>query len=667
MFRRVSGVGSRVRLAPLYALAAFGLVVAVSASAPAVAATPGTPGTLTIRLGGSAAIGTSDLPNYSTVVLGMNEYSYIAGIKSKSPSTRVLGYKSGTELDDACGTYTDTCDTGITYQQAVAHDASSPNDPWVLRNSSGNSIVAPAYPNLHLANVASASYQRQWLSNVVTAEKKYGYDGVFLDSVLGAITGWSGGVVPTLYPSDSAWESAMKSFVAANGPALKAQGFYVLANAHKAGANDCSVECAWWQALAPYVNGLVAQTWEQSPVGDRPLYDTNPCCWTGHWLSWLNLVDAAQSAGADFFGGMSGTASDTVKSQYGRASFLLAWNGKGGGFLWWPNDGSYTWNGAATVYVGTPTNSRYQVGVGWRRDYTGGTVLVNPHYSTAQTFNLGGSYVTPSGSTVSSVTLQPTTAMVLKNATSTVSAPANTSPPAISGSAQQGQTLTASQGSWSGSPTSYAYQWSRCDSSGGACANISGATGTSYLLGSGDLGFTIRVLVTARNSAGSAAVSSAATAVVTVAPAPAPASSTTTYHQFVGKTSGKCVDDPNASTANGTLIQQWGCWSGSNQQWKLVAMSGGYYEIVNRASGKCLDVQGQSLANGALVQQWGCWGGANQLWKLVSVETGYYQIVNKNSGKCLDVKGQSLANGAQLQQWACWSGGNQRFRMTDIV
>ena len=96
-------------------------------------------------------------------------------------------------------------------------------------------------------------------------------------------------------------------------------------------------------------------------------------------------------------------------------------------------------------------------------------------------------------------------------------------------------------------------------------------------------------------------------------------------------------------------------------------MSGGYYEIVNRASGKCLDVQGQSLANGALVQQWGCWGGANQLWKLVSVETGYYQIVNKNSGKCLDVKGQSLANGAQLQQWACWSGGNQRFRMTDIV
>src|SRR5439155_6261261 len=45
-----------------------------------------------------------------------------------------------------------------------------------------------------------------------------------------------------------------------------------------------------------------------------------------------------------------------------------------------------------------------------------------------------------------------------------VSAPANTSLPVISGTAQQGQTLTASQGAWSGSPTSYAYQWQHCDS-----------------------------------------------------------------------------------------------------------------------------------------------------------------------------------------------------------
>src|SRR6266508_3497812 len=97
----------------------------------------------------------------------------------------------------------------------------------------------------------------------------------------------------------------------------------------------------------------------------------------------------------------------------------------------------------------------------------------------------------------------------------TPSPPVNTSPPTISGTPQDGQTLTASPGSWSGTqPITYADQWQRCNSSGANCAPISGATSPTYAVTSADVGSTLRVAVTATNSAGSATATSAATAVV---------------------------------------------------------------------------------------------------------------------------------------------------------
>ena len=96
----------------------------------------------------------------------------------------------------------------------------------------------------------------------------------------------------------------------------------------------------------------------------------------------------------------------------------------------------------------------------------------------------------------------------------TVSAPANTTPPSIAGAARVGSTLTASAGTWTGSPTSYAYRWQRCGFDGSGCADVAGATGTTYVPVAADAGHTLRVVVTATNSAGSTPASSATTAVV---------------------------------------------------------------------------------------------------------------------------------------------------------
>src|SRR2546423_4037077 len=78
--------------------------------------------------------------------------------------------------------------------------------------------------------------------------------------------------------------------------------------------------------------------------------------------------------------------------------------------------------------------------------------------------------------------------------------PQNTSLPTISGTPKVGSTQTADNGTWSNTPTSFAYQWQRCASDGTGCGDLSGATSKTYTPVSGDVGHTLRVVVTAMNA-----------------------------------------------------------------------------------------------------------------------------------------------------------------------
>jgi hypothetical protein len=107
-------------------------------------------------------------------------------------------------------------------------------------------------------------------------------------------------------------------------------------------------------------------------------------------------------------------------------------------------------------------------------------------------------------------------------AASAPAAPVNTANPAVTGTATQGQTLSTSNGSWSTSPTGYAYAWQDCDTSGNNCSPITGATASSYTLAATDVGDTIRAVVTATNAGGSTSAISNPTVVVTAASTPPP-------------------------------------------------------------------------------------------------------------------------------------------------
>lgn len=138
------------------------------------------------------------------------------------------------------------------------------------------------------------------------------------------------------------------------------------------------------------------------------------------------------------------------------------------------------------------------------------------------------------------------------------------------------------------------------------------------------------------------------------------------YYNLVARHSGKCLDVSDNSAADNTVVVQYTCNSGLNQQWRLQDAGDGYVRVLAQHSGKCLDVPGASKDAGAAVNQYRCNGGTNQQWIFQDQGNGYYRLAARHSGQCLDISGNSKVDGARLIQWPCGTGLNQQFERRTV-
>jgi hypothetical protein len=173
-------------------------------------------------------------------------------------------------------------------------------------------------------------------------------------------------------------------------------------------------------------------------------------------------------------------------------------------------------------WSGTPTAFEYQ----WEDCNTVGAACAAIGAATSSSYRLAARDVGYSLRVIVKASNAAGSADTSSDHTATVTppppAPANSAPPSVSGVAEEGQTLSASTGEWTGSPTSYRYQWEHCNASGKSCSDVFGATSASYELVSSDVGHTMRVVVTAENASGSTSASSSQTAVVLAGAATGP-------------------------------------------------------------------------------------------------------------------------------------------------
>jgi hypothetical protein len=123
---------------------------------------------------------------------------------------------------------------------------------------------------------------------------------------------------------------------------------------------------------------------------------------------------------------------------------------------------------------------------------------------------------------------------------------------------------------------------------------------------------------------------------------------------IVGAQSGRCVDVPNSSTANGTQLQLWDCNGANNQSWTYTST-----QQLTVYGNKCLDASGRGTSPGTQVIIWDCNGQANQQWNVNTNGT----ITGAQSGLCLDANGAGTANGTKLVLWTCNGQSNQQWSL----
>jgi hypothetical protein len=401
MSRRSRPGGKRTLTAGVLGVLVSGAVLALAGDAPRVALH--VPNTLFAAPTGTTDIDEAgDLSRFQYVIVNAWNHDLIAQLKAKNPRIKLLVYKDmSSSRSYACRDGVDDAllPAGVGYCWADKH-----RPDWFTVDTNGSRIEWDPWPGSWQMDVGNPGYQDAWAENVLQDMRRYRWDGVFIDNAdLDRAPLYFPGRQMQEYPEQPAYQDATRGFLARVGPRLTAEGFLVLPNIQS------SPELATpsvWKDWTQFTSGGVHQYWMR--------WDNGVSFGGDYWLQLQETFEQQQRAGKLFLTGTP--ADDAASMRWGRASFLLGWNGGLAGY------GAGNWHPEWTIEIGTPSGPRYPVGTAWRREYTGGTVLANISDRATQTVALGGSYLHPDGSSVGSVTLPPLTGLVLRGAPAELSA-----------------------------------------------------------------------------------------------------------------------------------------------------------------------------------------------------------------------------------------------------
>ncbi|HEV7586373.1 MAG TPA: putative glycoside hydrolase [Solirubrobacteraceae bacterium] len=324
-----------------------------------------------------------------------------AELKAANPHLKVLVYQNLGAMSQGIGP-NGLSSSGVNYAEA-----NSAHPGWFLTGAGGERLAFEDFKWLWAADVANPEYQHLWAANVIRLLTSGPWDGVMMDDTNTTNRyHFNPSSKVTKYPTDAAYQGAVRSMLEYVGPAIQAAGKLAVPNMGSWSEYPAAVK-EW----LPFVSGGMDEMfvkWSKSAgQGYRGSHE---------WESEVGEIATTESMGKQFIAITQAEPGDAQGARYGWASTLLAGNGHTIFMASNGHPGEETWLGDYETAIGTPTSAAAALGNGaWQRQFTNGLVLVNPTTSSVQA-SFGAAYSGDGLTNATGATLAPHSALVLTRA-----------------------------------------------------------------------------------------------------------------------------------------------------------------------------------------------------------------------------------------------------------
>ena len=331
-----------------------------------------------------------------------------AELKAANPHLKVLVYQNLGAMSQGVGP-NGLSSSGVNYAEA-----NSAHPSWFLTGAGGERLAFEDFRWLWAADVGNPEYQRAWAANVIHLLAGGPWDGVMMDDTNTTNRyHFNPSSKVAKYPTDAAYQAAVRSMLEYVGPAIQAAGKLAIPN-----MGSWSEYPAVVREWLPFVSGGMDEMfvkWSKAAgQGYRGSHE---------WESEVGQIATTESMGKQFIAITQAEPADVQGARYGWASALLAGNGHTSFMASNGHLGEETWLGDYETPIGTPAAPASPLGNGaWERQFTNGLVLVNPTASTVPA-SFPGVYSGDGLTNATGASLAPRAALVLTRTGAASAAP----------------------------------------------------------------------------------------------------------------------------------------------------------------------------------------------------------------------------------------------------